>query len=429
MTPSSVQNLVPAVAIVDTRNMWGQSLDIFGVGRRIEVQGVIEGLQAYGFAIRKVHAGIATMSSQARPSELHRRSLDQNVRYAEAIEKHACGSVLRGRLAERDGVLEEKLVDVLCAIEIADEVLRIREGSSPAQAIVVLSEDMDLIPAYNFARKYNVRIFAASNATVDTRPDSDWILLSESPLTSIFGNIPGRYRGARLRNYIAQQVASGNRLEMTFEVVGSSAECVFLKHNSGIQARWMSAPRGRYNRGDKHALAVIGVAPETRGSNFPQYLVGARGSQATPSAGTCEAEVLNWRSPGRLEVRLASGEKKVINAPLGCALPGMRVLLIAEPHVTPQTYKLIGATTPQPSVTGWSDIRHPALVRVLGSARRPGELVRAATVGSGAVVTLQPPGADVAQAGDTYAALPAKLTTMQAGGVHVGTIAVSSKLP
>ena len=409
--------------------MWGQARDIFGVGRRVEVQGVIAGLKTYGFEVLHVHAGIATVSSQSRPSDLHQRMLDQNAKYAEAIEKHACGSVLHGRLAERDGVLEEKLVDVLCAIKIADEVLRIREGSSKAQAIVVLSEDMDLIPAYNFAREYDVRIFAASNATIDTRPDNDWLLLSESPLSSIFGNIPGRYKGARLRNFLAQQIASGNNLEMTFEVVGKNADCVFLKHNSGIQAHWNSPPRGKYNRGDKCELSVTGVLSETRGSDFPKLLVGPKGSRLSPSMATCEAEVLNWRSPGRLEVELASGEKKVINAPLGCALPGMHVLLIAEPNVTPQTYRLIGATTPQPSVPGWPDLRHPVLVRVLGRASRPGELVRAVIIDSGVDVTLQPPGADVAQTGDTYAALPAKLTPVQASGVHISTIAVSSKLP
>jgi hypothetical protein len=429
MTQSSVRQAVPAVAIVDTRNMWGQALDIFGIGRRVGVQGVIDGLKPYGFEIQHVYAGIATVPSQSRPSEYHKKALEQNVKYAEAVEGHTSGSVLHGRLAERDGCLEEKLVDVLCAIRIAEEVLKIREVASSAKAIVVLSEDMDLIPAYNFAREYGVNIFAASNATVDTRTDSGWLLLTESPLESIFGDIPGRYKGRALRDFIARQIISGKSLELTFEIIGGGDGCVYLKHNSGIRARWMSAPHGKYKRGSKLDLSVIGIVPGIRGSDFPQLLVGPKGTSVTTSVVTCEADVLNWRSPGRLEVELASGEKRVIHAPLGCAFPGMKVLLAADLNGAPQAYKLIGATTPHPKIAEWPDARQPVLVRVLGSARRPGELVRAVMAGSGVEVTLQPPGVDVAQAGDTYAALPAKLTPVQGGRVHISTIAVSSKLP
>ena len=89
--------------------------------------------------------------------------------------------VLEGYLVERGDRVDEKKVDVLLALQVADVVDRIRQGKTSAKCVVVLSEDMDLMLAYEYAAARGVQVYALADDTVYHREDQKkWLLLHEA---------------------------------------------------------------------------------------------------------------------------------------------------------------------------------------------------------------------------------------------------------
>lgn len=422
---------IPAVVVVDSRNMWGEARRQFGAGTRVSVEGLGAALSPYGFDVTHTYVGMATELGSKRPSGRLTEALEVNRGYARAVSQSPCGTVLPGRLVERNGEIEEKLVDVLCAIQIARSAHDIASRRTAARAIVVLSEDMDLIPAYRFAQDLAVPVFATACATVDTRRDSSWLLLTESSLRRLTIRPKGRLVGSELRGELAKWLTAGAPYRMQFTVVVHEAKSdrVRLAHNSGAIGYWYHPPVGSdVQRGAKHTLTVTGIEPCASDRDFPLLALSPT-AQQWPPAGLIVGTVGRWTAPTRVLVTLSTGLTRTFSAAAGAYLPGDSVLVHEDRSRQQSAWRLVGQLSPLKATPGWTAPTLPRLAQCAAPGATPGARVRAQLLGDGGQVTVQPPGVDVAKAGDVYAVVPVGHLQQPDGSLMVATVAVSSVLP
>lgn len=431
MTDAEPRAGTPVVVVVDSRNVWGATRRQFGAGKRVIVEGVRAALRPYGFEAIDVFVGIASTTTVTHPSPRLARDLEVNGRYAAAVTASPFGHALVGRLIERRGDLQEKLVDVLCAMQIARSAHEIASGHSAAKAIVVFSEDMDLIPSYQFARDLQVPIYAAASATVETRPDSSWLLLGDSALRMSCERAHGRLYGQRLRQEICTWLTAPAPRRMSFRVRAWDPKRSFLRltHNSGAIGIWRDPPpEVDHAVGATHGLHVVGLAARTSERDFPVVAL-SQLAEPWPPAALVTALVREWASPTQVVVILPTGPTQGIHATIGSLLPGDRVLVHEDQSAAPHgAWRLIGRLAAGEPIPGWRDTTAPALARVLTGATSNGQRVDAELLASAATVTLQPPGTDTPQAGDLYAVVPIGHLPVHGQPDRVLTIAVSSRL-
>lgn len=422
---------VPALVVVDSRNMWGETRRQYGVGAQVDVAGIAPALAPYGFDVVHSYIGLATESGSKRPSARLTQALDVNRRYAEEVERSGLATVLNGRLAERNRELEEKLVDVLCAIQIARSAHDIVSGRTSARAIVVMSEDMDLIPAYKFAQDLGVPVFASACATVDTRPDASWLLLTEPTLRQMTRRPRGRLAGTELRAQLARWLSSPTKYRMTFTVVADEGARIRLSHNSGAIGYWHDAPASADRRPSaKHDLWVTGVEPCSSERDFPLLAVSHSPghTSAWPPRGLLEGTVTRWTAPTRLQVDLGAAGTRSCSAVAGSYMPGNRVLVHEDRSRSQSAWRLVGRLDEPRATPGWASPAAPRLARCLSSADSPGASTRAVLLDDEAEVALQPPGRDVPKDGDIYAVVPIAHLPQADGSLRVVTVAVTSGL-
>jgi hypothetical protein len=349
--------------IVDSRNVRGQSRKVFGHGRQVSVGGIRRALTLYGFEVVEVYVGLATRTSAASPSTRLKANLEANRKYREQLER-AGAVVLNGNLVERGGNLEEKQVDVLCALRVADVADRIREGTSRARCIVVLSEDMDLMPAYEFAERRGVKAYAAAYDTVHQRPDQrEWILLSQEALRHIC-DPPGRRYGSALRDSLAAIVTSDAHVSAQWKVVAPRMDDgqALLSSNTGAQGLWR--PARTLAKGERVSLYVTGVQMDPVAGRFPYLQLSDR--QPTGSlAGVDVGEVLYWTGPTQVKVRFAtSGEEAALRASPGTLLPGQEVAVVRTFTAGNQARHLVGAVTPWRPPASWPGRARTAMAEI-----------------------------------------------------------------
>ena len=145
-----VTSLTPCAVVVDSRNLVGQAARLFGIPSNFTLNGLRQALAGFGLEPIEVRVGMATRVLQDKCSNHVTRMCEKNQTQASRLTADGA-KVLHGYLAERGGDVEEKQVDVLCAVAVADLAERIVVGASQARCIVCISEDMDLMPAYDFA--------------------------------------------------------------------------------------------------------------------------------------------------------------------------------------------------------------------------------------------------------------------------------------
>jgi hypothetical protein len=419
---------VDAAVVVDSRNIRGQYADVFGQPRRSSVSGIVTMLADYGFNVTDVYVGMGTNGS-ANGSVYLARRLQENRDYAAEIVSHPDGHVLEGRLVERSSksgkVLEEKLVDVLCALQVARLAHEIKDKARSG-VIIVLSEDMDLIPAYKFADDLGVTVFAASNDIVDARAQySKWLLLTQAGLGDAAGRAFGRDQGRELRRSIARLLQATPPAKIKGKVASPCRDGVLVNHNSGAKGFWRPPAGKRVSTGTPVELYVAGVDWEDVA--FPRMKL-SEVAPTAPPMGLQVGKVTAIPTPTRVSVTLPGGvSKKLDGSSPGSLLPDMAVLVHAESVQGQQAWRLVGALDARPISPGWSDPTRPLVVRAVSTASTPGARVRAKILTTGQEVTLQPPSEDCVQTGYEYAAVPIAHTEVR-DVVHVTAIAVSSRL-
>lgn len=423
-----LKRAVDAAVVVDSRNLRGQYADVFGQPRRSGVAGIKTMLAAYGFNVTDVFVGVAT-AGPANGSAYLTKSLQDNRGYAADIVSHPDGHVLEGRLVERGPkgakTVEEKLVDVLCAIQVARLAHHIKDNARSG-VIVVLSEDMDLIPSYTFAKDLGVTVYAASNDIVDARSQhSRWLLLTQAGLADAAGRAHGREQGRELRRAIARLLTGTQPVRINGKVGPPCRDGVLVNHNSGAKGFWRPPPGPKPKQGEQVQLYVAGVDWEDVA--FPRLRLDTQPHPNGPS-GLQVGKVLAVPTPTRVSIALPGGlTKNLDGSSPGALLPGMAVLVHSEVTHGQQAWRFVGALDSRPQTPGWPDPTRPNVVRAVSTAGTSGARVRAKILMTGQEVTLQPPSEDCVQTGHEYAAVPTAHTPVGTE-THVTAIAVSSRL-
>jgi hypothetical protein len=303
-----------AAAIVDSRNIFHQAGDATGARARPTVAGVQAALARYDLDIATVHVGLAL----ARPADLSHlaRQHADNEQYRQQILATG-GHVLLGELHRKPGgVVEEKMVDCACCVRITRYVEEIASGRSQVEAIVVLSKDIDLRPAVDYAVEMKVPVVVAAYDVVQHR-GHPFILLGPHAYAELTG---GSGDGHNLRELLVCALYDGRPIPWT--VVGSRTH-PGLVHASGLRAvpePTLALPPP----GATVSLCPVDVTWEPRilGS-FPLLVCDSAPRQAKSWK---SATVRRRTAPMTLEI-LCGGVLRRVQFPLGGVVPGDTVLV------------------------------------------------------------------------------------------------------
>lgn len=367
---SGMTDAVPCAVIVDSRNLRGQSAKMFGWGRMPCVSGVREAMALYGLDATEIYFGAATRSASSSASSRMATSLEQNWKYRQQLIEDGA-EVLDGYLVERGrpSRVEEKQVDVLCAVKACDVADRIATNLSSAKCIVVLSEDMDLMPAYDFARQRGVPAYAAAFDTVHQRADQrEWLLLTERAMKHLVQPL-GRYFGSALRRKLADIVTQdGGRQAFAWTVQAPSGQPnqYLMRNGLGAPGLWDAGRQVPIRtRVDLHAVGVT-IFP-TQGGRFP-HLVLSECALSGRMPDIEMAEVLYWQSPTSVKVTLPDGTASLRVTP-GSLLPGQRVAVLRRAAGPDRATYLIGPASTAAAVPGWTPVDPLATAMITGDAR------------------------------------------------------------
>ena len=375
MVTVAAGRLVPAIALVDSRNVRGMAGRVSGVRRLPSMAGVITALGGYGFEVTDVAVGIAVPRPGARPSGRMQAAARENGDYAALVRADARGRVLAGQLIERDGALEEKVTDVACATEVCRQAQRIAAGAAPERAIVVVSEDVDISPAFEYASELGVPVYAAAHDTVHSRPGA-WLLLGETALVQMCGRPRGMSQvGAALRADIAQRVAARTTTpagSWTAQYASRDRRLLVVRDDLGVTAAVDLAIVDATRPGQRVNVPLTAVGVTFGGSRSGEFPLLTLASGRAQTAGRCEtATVQARRDPTRVAVRITSGPSlgcdREIRAAIASPAVGDVVLVHIEDsaHSGRDRVRLVGTLTPAPALTpGPAD--QPGLYQVIG---------------------------------------------------------------
>lgn len=341
--------LTPCAAIIDTRNVQGQGRDLFGSWRMPTGASVRDTLRLYGFDAVEVYAGVATRANK-KHSQKVATALQKNNDYARRLRADGV-TVLQGRLVERSQKMEEKQVDVLLALQVADLVDEMAQLGAPFKHIVVLSEDMDLIPSYEFAAKRGFKVYAAAADTIHMRPQQKkWLLLHEEAAASLV-ELPLYATAAETRSYLA--AVAQRSLEQkavnwkAFRDQGAGE--VRLYNGRGIEGTWTSPTSVK--RGDRIQLHPDVVSMRER---FPTLALDQAAPNPTPSTGFITATVTTWVNPARMKVNLDTGGSATLGVSPGAAQVGDQVLVHDDKQNSYTSRTFVGPLTRWQAPTGWT---------------------------------------------------------------------------
>lgn len=306
-----------AAAIVDSRNTFHQAGDATGLRARPTVPGVRTALARYGFDVAAVHVGLAL----ARPSDQQdlARHHAANESYRSQIEADG-GDVLLGELHRKpSGVVEEKMVDCSCCVRITRYVDEIAHNQSNIETILVLSKDIDLRPAVDYALEQKVPIIVAAHDVVQHR-GHPFALLGPQTYAEIT-EVPRSANGHEVRELLACALYDGIAVPWT---VGEARSRPTLVHPSGLMAVpavGVALPP----RGQTVSLCPVDVTWDDRILGSFPILVCARAQGRFRS--WSPAKVRRRTAPMTLEVQHSDGRLQRAQFPLGGVTPDETVLV------------------------------------------------------------------------------------------------------
>lgn len=293
-------NLIPCAVVVDTQNVKGQFRKAFGHNKLPTATGIRETLKEYGFEAKSIYAGVATRVVNAHQGKELKSEMETNRNYAKSLRADGV-EVLEGLLAYRNNSPEEKQVDVLLALAIAELADQISRSESELQCVIVLSEDMDLVPAHKFAEKRKVSVYAMSNDVVYFRKDQpNWLILHEEALAKICEAEPS---ALTLRSWLAATIASRspsawNRRNATTDEV----EVDNVSKIKGYLPRQLVRGKSHFSYSN---LWIAGARVASTKKPFPQFLLSAQPPANLPTD-VVRARVLYWENPTHVRVRIKS---------------------------------------------------------------------------------------------------------------------------
>jgi hypothetical protein len=284
------------------------------------VPGVRAALGRLGFQVDAVHVGLALARErdQADLAVPHAA----NLAYQQRVLADG-GDVLLGELHRKPGgAVEEKMVDAACCVRITRYVDEIAYKRTNVEAIVVLSQDIDLKPAIDYAVSMSVPIFAAALDVVQHR-SHPFILMGPYAYTEMTG-ASGVAKGHGLRERLVR--ALHDQKLMSWKVKGTP-DRPLLRHSSGLMA--VAAPGVPLGApGEVRQLYPVDVTRDTRilGS-FPLLVC----DTALPSIRCWEEALVRRRTaPMTVAVVGSNGTRRQGQFPLGGVVPGDTVLVHSQ---------------------------------------------------------------------------------------------------
>lgn len=338
---------MPTLAIVDSRNVHGQTAAVLGVGRCPSVQGVVDGLALYGFDVTAVKVGLALARTRDRSALAMEHAANQA--YMAEILSDLRGSALLGELHLKDlgppRRVEEKIVDVQLALAVALAARDISDGRSTYDSIVVCSQDIDLRPALEYATGLNVPIWVAAHEVVDRRAEPHLLLTTEAlrrfrPPPGNFGHdrralVAAAALSPDMRDWYAIEPVGQNGFWLIEDAVGTPGLC--RGHLLG------SSPQP----GCKMSLGVAGIHTGRTGRDFPVVRVDRH---PAPAPLAVEGEVVRRVRLDKLSLDVA-GMKTELPYPPGGVLAKWRVAVQVNAAAgTLPTHVVLGPVRP-PTVT------------------------------------------------------------------------------
>lgn len=340
---STTSGLTPCAVVVDTRNVKGWLVDMFGsTSAKATARGIREMVRLYGFEAVEVSAGVATSTPNNKtPSDKVADMLARNCRYRDTLVS-AKVKVLEGFLVERGDRVEEKKVDVLLALQVADVVDRIRQGKTTAKCIVVLSEDMDLMPSYDYAAERDVVVYALADDTVYFRQDQKkWLLLHEAAARALGSELDTQ--GSPVRGYLARQAMGTNRTGLPTKwksLWDQRPGNVTLVNNKGVRGIFYSSVA--LMRGESLDLHASTIQFPENGPVFPQVTLSKSPPPPGPLNGVDEARVTAWTDPTRVRATFSDGTQCGLTIPPGSVLPGDQIAVWTTERATGRAHYYIG---------------------------------------------------------------------------------------
>lgn len=292
--------MVDCAVVVDSRNVYSQGLRRFGSPRHVSVQGIRSSLTDFGLNVKDVHIGVATETlTNAQPSQRLSETSEANRHRAEEWKLQGA-QIMHGVLAERGRDLEEKQVDVLCALRIAELAVR-----RDPEVIVVLSEDMDLTPACALAVKWGATPITVAPARVnERRGDHEWALLDNRQLATAL-SFPEPTQTASLRRTLANMVTAHDRsYKFRYRYADRATGQHVFQSNAGLPAT-ASMP-GALVPGQKYDLYPVGLRVNAQSSSGIPTLELAW-DPTDSIANVNSASVTYWTRQDRLKVDCTCG--------------------------------------------------------------------------------------------------------------------------
>lgn len=269
------------LAIVDSRNVHGQTSVVLGVGLCPTVPGIVDGLSLYGFDVQQVQVGLAL--ARARDQQSLATEHAANTAYLAEVLGDQRGRALLGELHLKEigppRRVEEKIVDVQCALAIALSARDIADGSSNFDSIVVCSQDIDLRPALEYAiGKLGVPVWVAAHEVVDRRAEPFLLLTAESlkrfrtPLQACGHERRAQVAAAAMapdvRTWTAVGPMGGSNMWLLEDADGTPGMC----RRSALGPTPLSSATVQ--------LGVAGISTGDRGNKFPMVFCDKRPAQA-----------------------------------------------------------------------------------------------------------------------------------------------------
>lgn len=351
---------VVAAAIVDSRNVYHQAGDAIGAKLHPSVAGIARAFGRYNFDVTSVHMGLALARAADRNALSLSHSLNDSFRQRVIADG---GHVLLGELHQKpDGTVQEKMVDAACVVRITRYVDEIKWGRTDVQAIIVLSKDIDLKPAIDYAKEEGVPIVVAALDVVQHRAHP-YVLLGPHAYAEITDSSYGP-TGHELRELLALALMDGKPLTWT---VGGSLKNPQLTHVCGVlgvPAQGVALPA----LGTTVQLWPIDATWQSWGS-FPLLIC----SDKPPVAPAWRSAIVKKRlAPMSLEIRRSDGVTKREQYPLGGVIPGETVVIHTATGRVLGRLAVSGARSFDPDT--------PLVVRVVSNLRTGGAI---ATDGTG----------------------------------------------
>lgn len=358
--------MVKAVAIVDSRNMRGLSASLLGFARNPTSPGLDSAVGRFGFEVVESYFSIAMPRASDR--QHLQREEDVNKQYREYLQRDSRVRLLEGSLRRYpDGSKEEKMVDVLCAVECVRQAKQIADGDSEAEAVLVFSQDIDLKPGVELAIEFDVPVLVASPGAIHNR-GIPYLAIAEPALADLVQADKVGVNGQQLRQVLATAMDNPgvDSWELLYTKRIARESVAILRHRHGYEGAADPQILDDQGKGSLHNLGVIGIA-EGSPSGFPRALLGLNAHAAEDLLG---GTVVGRYGLFTATVDLDAGRQVKVEVSNTFLTPGTRVLV--HDRGGPARARYVGALDDPAPLVGSGDIEMAATSVVAVVTEHPG---------------------------------------------------------